>query len=120
MPWTNGDGSPVYREAVKFWAQKTIAGSGSAWRQIAAYGGLLTENIIQALCRDILVEGMFACKRKEIPVVLTVHDEIVAEVPEGAGAAVLKDLIRILTMAPLFCNDMPLAAEGWHGKRFRK
>lgn len=53
------------------------------WVTIFLYGGLFCENIVQALARGILVEAMGRLNyREKKPLVLTVHDEAVAEVDE--------------------------------------
>ena len=51
------------------------------WREIAPYGGQLTENVVSALSRELLVHAMFALEAAGYPIVLTVHDEIVVEHP---------------------------------------
>lgn len=52
------------------------------WTRINAYGGLLTENVVQALARGLLVAAMFRLEAAGMPIVLTVHDEAVVEVDE--------------------------------------
>ena len=47
------------------------------WREVEPYGGLLTENVVSALSRELLVNAMFALEAAGYPIVLTVHDEIV-------------------------------------------
>lgn len=51
--------------------------------------GLLTENVVQAIARDIMVEGMRAAKKAGYQILLTVHDEVVA-VKEGGSAEEFK------------------------------
>ncbi|WP_407043792.1 DNA polymerase, partial [Candidatus Liberibacter solanacearum] len=46
------------------------------------YGGKLTENIVQAISRDILAQGMINATKAGYDIVLTVHDEIVCETPD--------------------------------------
>jgi DNA polymerase len=47
------------------------------------YGGKLVENIIQAIARDIMGEAMlYTNNNLGLPIVLTVHDEIIWEVPK--------------------------------------
>lgn len=87
---------------------------------IDAYGGLLTENVVQALARDLLVNAMFKCEKENLPVVLTVHDELVTE--PKAGHATAKMLEQIMTDIPDWAKAMklPIAAECWQGNRYRK
>lgn len=47
------------------------------------FGGLLTENVVQAVARDIMVEAMFRCENAGLPVVFTVYDELITE-PDNA------------------------------------
>jgi DNA polymerase len=52
------------------------------------------------------------------PIVLHVHDEIVAEVPEGFGS--LDEFAKLMTRKPAWALDLPIAAKAWSGKRFTK
>ncbi len=83
------------------------------------YGGKLTENVVQALSRDMMAEAMLKVDAggTYIPL-LTVHDEIVAEVPEGQGS--VKEFEDLISILPEWADGFPLAAEGWRGKRYRK
>lgn len=88
-------------------------------QRIETYGGKLTENVVQAIARDILRDAMLLLKDNGYPVVLHVHDEPTAEVPEGFGSVEELEKI-ILTLAP-WCASWPIRASGgWRGKRFRK
>lgn len=86
--------------------------------QVDAYGGSLTENVVQALARDIMVHSMFLCEANNYPVVLTVHDEIICETP-AADAAMLQQMMedRPQWAVAMGC---PIAAECWAGARYRK
>ena len=53
------------------------------WVRQQLYGGLLTENVVQALARGLLCSAMRRIEEAGMPIVLTVHDEIVAEVEES-------------------------------------
>ncbi|MDE2020097.1 MAG: hypothetical protein KGJ13_07165 [Patescibacteria group bacterium] len=114
MPWSTPE-EPDIRAAFEYSAWKL-----GQWKRIVAYGGLLTENVVQALARDLLVNGMFEVEEAGYPTVLTVHDEIVCEVPqEKADPQVLK---RCTEAAPAWARSIgvPVAVECWMGERYRK
>jgi len=52
------------------------------------------------------------------PIVLHVHDEIVAEIPEGGGD--LEEFERLMAETPEWAEDFPVKAEGRRAKRFGK
>jgi DNA polymerase len=81
-----------------------------------AYGGVWTENIIQAISRDLLTDAMLRVEAAGYPIVLTIHDEIVCEVPEGFGS--IEELTRIMTRAAAWALTLPIAAKAWAGPRF--
>ena len=87
---------------------------------VNAYGGLLTENVVQALARDIMVHAMHGCERENLPIVLTVHDEIIGEpLARDASATMLQ---QIMEDRPPWAIEMgcPIEAECWIGQRYRK
>ncbi len=114
MPWSTPD-QPDIRMAWCYYARK----HGRLLR-VDAYGGLLTENVVQALARDLLVAAMFKCERNGLPVVLTVHDEIVGEPLTGDADADTLD--QIMTDRPAWAKaiQVPVQAECWEGDRYRK
>ena len=81
-----------------------------------AWFGIFVENVVQAIARDVLADALLRLEAAGYPIVLHIHDEIVAEVPEGVGS--LDDLIKILTATPTWAPDIPLAAKGSNGPRF--
>lgn len=54
-------------------------GSRRKWGTLGTYGGKLTESIVQAIARDLLVYGMHQEARAGDRIVMRVHDEIVVE-----------------------------------------
>lgn len=74
------------------------------------FGGLLLENITQALCRDIFVEAMPRLEAAGYPIVMHTHDEYVCEVPDGSGS--LEEFLTIVTTPPSWAPDLPIAAKG--------
>jgi DNA polymerase len=89
------------------------------WVTYPVYGGLLVENIVQALARDIMADGMRRLEMAGYPPVLTVHDEIVAEVPDGHGN--VDEFIHLATdEVPAWAAGCPVDLEAWEGERYRK
>ena len=83
-----------------------------------AYGGLWTENVVSGIARDLLAEAMLRIEAAGHPIVLHVHDEIVAEVPEGFSTA--DDFTDLMTRKPAWALDLPIAAKAWTGKQYTK
>lgn len=88
------------------------------WRRYGLYGGLLAENNTQAIARDLLVNGMWKAEAAGYPIIMTVYDEIVAEVPRGFGDQTAFE--KMICELPEWAAGIPLTAGGWAGKRYRK
>ncbi len=94
-----------------------VSAQSYKWERQNSYGGKLTENIVQGSCFDVLAGAMLNLDI-EYPIVLTVHDEIVSEVPERRGS--LNEFCDIMATVPKWAEGLPLNVEGWEGLRFRK
>lgn len=114
MPWSTEE-KPDIRAGFTYGAQKT-----GQWKRISAYGGLLCENVTQATARDLLVHGLFNAEAEGHSVVLTIHDEMICEVPEWMADA--KAIEQFLVDIPQWAKDIrvPVGAETWVGARYRK
>jgi DNA polymerase len=74
------------------------------------FGGLLLENITQAVCRDIFAEAMPRLEAAGYPIVMHTHDEWVCEVPEDFGS--LEEFLALITAPPSWAPNLPIAAKG--------
>ena len=110
---------PEYRgrEQIIYWGQDSFT---KKWSEIETYGGKLTENIVQAVARDILAEAMLRVTADGYPVAFHVHDEIVCEVPEAESDDRFKRFLECMAVSPAWATGCPIAVEGWRGKRYRK
>lgn len=88
------------------------------WEQTETYGGKLTENVVQALARDCLAIAIERLEAAGYPVVFHVHDEVVIEVP--SEKADLDAVCRIMGQPVPWAPGLPLKAEGWIGKYYKK
>lgn len=89
-----------------------------AWRRDKLIGSSIFQSATQAAARDVLACGLVNVEAAGYPVVLMVHDELMALVPEGTGS--VKEFGDLMIKPADWFKDLPLAAEGWSGKRFRK
>jgi DNA polymerase len=83
-----------------------------------AYGGTWIENAVQAVSRDLFAAAMPRLEAAGYPIVLHVHDEIVAEVPDGFGTEA--EFKTILLRVPPWAEGLPLNAKTRNGPRFCK
>jgi DNA polymerase len=83
------------------------------WARLSTYGGKLTENIVQAVARDLLAFSMLNAERAGFEIVLHVHDEIVVEQPSENVEAKYKELLKVITKKPDWAAGLPLAADGF-------
>lgn len=92
--------------------------NNKVWRRRALYGGLVFQNATQAVARDLMANGMRRAEAAGYPVVLHVHDELVAQVPRGFGD--VNAYAAMVAELPRWAYGIPLMASGWRGKRYRK
>lgn len=91
---------------------------GSGWVKTDTFGGSLTENIIQALTRDVLRDGLIAADKAGFRIVGHVHDEAIAEGDNNPND--LREFERILCESSPWAEGFPLASEGFISKRYKK
>jgi DNA polymerase len=101
---------------------KTVDDHSRQWvdynRGFGAWHGTFIENVVSACARDILAATMQRLEAARYPVIFTVHDEIVCEVPNGFGS--LEEFKRLLTAPPDWAEELPIAAKVRESLRFSK
>lgn len=91
------------------------------WERIETYGGKITENCIQAIARDCLAAAIENVEAAGLPVVFHIHDEIVIEtLPFGDDEQMLHKVTDLMTRPIPWAPGLPLKAEGWVGRYFKK
>lgn len=102
-------------EAVSFEGMDSFT---KKWERHDLYGGLLAENVTQAVARDIMADAMVRLEKKGYPLILSVHDEVVAEVPDGFGS--VAEFESLMCQVPDWAAGCPIDAEGYESTRYRK
>lgn len=90
------------------------------WCLTDTYGGKLTENIVQAVARDLLLEAMLKIDKEGFDIVMHVHDEIVNEVEENTAEEKLKKLCDVMGSEIDWAKGLPLGADGYITKFYKK
>lgn len=91
--------------------------SGEVRKKI--YGGLLCENLVQALARIIVAEQMLMIDKK-YRCVMTTHDEVVAHPRLRDAEKCYQYMYQCMTTPLWWCQDIPLAAEGGWAENYSK
>ena len=90
------------------------------WGRVETYGGKLVENIVQAIARDILADSMIRLDAAGYEIVMHVHDEAVAEVPETNSLEALTKMCFIMSEPIEWAKGLPLAADGYITEYYKK
>lgn len=85
------------------------------------YGGMLTENLTQALCRIIVSDAMVQLRKEglrgDLKRITTMeHDAIIGVAPAAEAPYWSARLLELIATAPSWAAGLPLAAEGGFGE----
>jgi hypothetical protein len=94
------------------------SGGEGAWGDKAGWYGLFTARAVSGIARDLLAAAMQRIEAAGYAVVLTVHDEVICEVPAGFGS--IEEFRALMTEPPAWAAAMgiPIVAEVWRGQRY--
>lgn len=91
------------------------------WERVETYGGKLVENIVQAIARDCLAIAIENLEAQGLHVVFHIHDEVVIDTPAWADNDTMLDTVtKIMTKPIPWAQALPLNADGWVDKYFKK
>lgn len=89
------------------------------WCRISTYSGKRAQNIAEGIGADILGDGMLAADDAGFNPILSVHDEAITEPPDEENYTE-RGLSMLLVGSSNWGSGLPLAAEGFSAKRYRK
>lgn len=90
------------------------------WEHGFLWGGSITENIIQAIARDIFAEGILRLEAANYSVVMHAHDEVICMIPKKGAEKALEKMMKLFCICPDWAAGMPLAAEGELSEFYKK
>ena len=111
---------------VNQWGNPSISYMGmdqttKKWKRIETYGGKLVENCVQAIARDCLAQAIEHLEAAGLPVIFHIHDEVVIDIrPFADNDAMLAKTVEIMSRPVPWAPGLPLGADGWVGKFFKK
>jgi DNA polymerase len=90
------------------------------WTRNVLIGSSIFQSAVQGTARDFLAEAILDLDKAGYEVCNLIHDEVLLIADEHNAEQTLEDVLKIITQPPKWALDMPLAAEGWVSKRYRK
>lgn len=111
---------------VNHWGNPSVSYMGQnqttkRWERVETYGGKLVENIVQAIARDCLAIAIENLEAQGLHVVFHIHDEVVIDTPAWADEDTMLDTVtKIMTKPIPWAQMLPLNADGWVDKYFKK
>lgn len=90
------------------------------WTRLKTYGGKITENVVQAIARDLLADAMREMDANGVNIVMHVHDEVVAETFADEAEATLELMCEIMGQGLPWADGLPLGAEGYITDFYKK
>lgn len=90
------------------------------WTYLDTYGGKLTENIVQAIARDLLAVTLLRLEKQGFYTVMHVHDEAICEVSKDTAEQDLGKMCDIMAQPVGWAESLPLGADGYLTEYYKK
>lgn len=115
--------SMVYHDVRERWVEKwgqqvkqlSFQDPKPPYLRVDTYGGRLTENVTQAVARDVLAGALVSLDRAGYDVVGHVHDEVLVH-----GTYPVEEIAGVLNDLPAWAEGLPIDAAGYTCPRYRK
>ncbi len=88
------------------------------WNDQRGWFGIFVENVVAGMARDLLALALTRLEANKYSIALHMHDEAVAEVPEGFGST--DEFLALMTTLPDWAEGLPLVAKAWTDPRYAK
>lgn len=90
-----------------------LSPQGGRFARKPLWGGVLTENLVQATARDILLYYIHRLETEfGVSIRLHVHDELVALVDADKAQDTLDTMLKVMSEPPPWMKTLPIAGEG--------
>jgi DNA polymerase len=121
VPWSDKTVAKPAREtkrAVTVMSTERPKGGMPGFIRYPLYPGLEIQHAVQATARDLLAAGMLRVDQAGYRLVLSVHDEALAE--ERTGARDIDEFVTLMCALPGWARGLPVVGDAWRGPRYHK
>lgn len=100
--------------------KRTLSYRSARYGRITVWGGVLVENLTQAVQRDLLRDAIIRLE-DEFPVCLHVHDEVISRLPiDRATPETFDRFAKLLGATEQWAATIPVDVKCWQGTRYGK
>lgn len=93
---------------------------GGQFIRLKWWGGSITENLVQAMARDVFMHHVQKIREAGLSVIMRVHDEVVCCVHDDQAEAAKEFITQTMSTPPEWAKSLPLAAEAKITRRYEK
>ena len=104
----------VHQDSRNLLASTTMGEHPRYW-----YGGKICENLVQGVARDVFTDCYYRVMKAGYEILWSVHDELIIEVDIDDTTA-CKHIEKIMSTAPEWLSDCPIAAEAYEANAYTK